>query len=137
MSPEQRPPEHVVQRDIVAVGASAGGVDTLQRLVSELPAELPASVLVVLHLMSAGTSLLDEILERSGYLPVTQAHDEEQLERGHVYVAPPDFHLLVRGDHVHLSAGPRENGSRPAIDPLFRSVARAYGRRAIGVILTG
>jgi len=131
------PNAHVVQRDLIVVGASAGGVEALQRLVADLPPELPASVLVVLHLMTSGTSVLDSILGRSGPLPVTQGHDGERLERGHVYVAPPDLHMLLRGSAIHLSAGPRENGHRPAVDPLFRSAARAFGARAIGVVLTG
>jgi two-component system chemotaxis response regulator CheB len=121
--------ERVVQRDIVVVGASAGGVEALQRLVAGLPPEFPASVLVVLHLMSAGTSVLDSILGRAGDVDVSQGVDGERLERGHVYVAPPDYHMLVRGPFVHLSAGPRENGHRPAVDPLFRSAARAFGPR--------
>jgi two-component system chemotaxis response regulator CheB len=127
----------VVQRDVIVIGASAGGVQALQSLVSQLPPELPASVLVVLHLMSAGTSVLDSILGRAGQLPATQARDGERLERGHIYCAPPDFHMLLRGSAIHLSAGPRENGHRPAIDPLFRSAARAYGPRVIGLVLTG
>jgi two-component system chemotaxis response regulator CheB len=127
----------VVQRDVIVVGASAGGVQALQSLVAQLPPELPAAVLVVLHLMSSGTSVLHSILDRAGPLPATQARDGERLERGHVYVAPPDYHLLLRGPNIHLSAGPRENGHRPAIDPLFRSAARAYGPRAIGAILSG
>lgn len=127
----------VVQRDLIVIGASAGGVQALQQLVADLPPELPASVLVVLHMMSSGTSVLDAILERAGELIVTKAADGERLERGHVYVAPPDCHLLVRGPNIHLSNGPRENGHRPAIDPLFRSAARAYGSRTVGVVLTG
>ena len=127
----------VVQRDVIVVGASAGGVQALQALVAQLPPELPASVLVVLHMMSSGTSVLHSILDRAGVLPATQAGDGERLERGHVYVAPPDYHMLLRGPDLNLSAGPRENGHRPAIDPLFRSAARAYGPRVIGVVLSG
>jgi two-component system chemotaxis response regulator CheB len=129
--------EPVIQRDLIVVGASAGGVQALQRLVADLPAELPASVLIVLHTMSSGTSVLDSILGRAGELPVTRASDGERLERGHVYVASPDRHLLIRGPQIHLSQGPRENGHRPAVDPLFRSAARAYGARTIGVVLSG
>lgn len=132
--PESEP---IVQRDVVVVGASAGGVPALQQLVASLPPELPASVLIVLHLSSTGTSVLHQILSRAANLDTTQAVDGERLERGHIYVAPSNHHLLLRGDHAHLSTGPRENGHRPAIDPLFRSAARAFGPRAIGVILTG
>ncbi len=133
--PVDAPP--VLQRDLIVVGASAGGVQALQRLVADLPPELPAAVLVVLHMMQTGTSVLDNILARAGQLPATQARDGERPERGHVYVAPPNAHLLLRGPYLQLSGGPRENGHRPAIDPLFRSAARARGPRAIGVVLTG
>jgi two-component system chemotaxis response regulator CheB len=129
--------EPVVQRDLIVVGASAGGVPALQKLVANLPPELPAAVLIVLHLMQTGTSVLDNILDRAGELPVTQARDGERLERGHIYVSPPNVHLLLRGPNIQLSNGPRENGHRPAIDPLFRSAARAFGPRAIGVVMSG
>jgi two-component system chemotaxis response regulator CheB len=132
--PEER---RVSQREIVAIGASAGGVEALGTLVAGLPAELPAAVLVVLHVLPTGTSVLPSILQRAGNLPAAPARQGEPLERGRIYVAPPDYHLLVADGHVELSRGPRENGHRPACDPLFRSVGRTYGRRAIGVILSG
>ncbi|HEY3491535.1 MAG TPA: chemotaxis protein CheB, partial [Solirubrobacterales bacterium] len=107
------------------------------QLVADLPPELPASVLISLHISSEGTSVLHNILSRAASLEASQAVSGERLQRGHIYVAPPDRHLLIRGSEIHLSAGPRENGHRPAIDPLFRSAARAYGSRVIGVVLTG
>ncbi|HEU4462892.1 MAG TPA: chemotaxis protein CheB [Solirubrobacterales bacterium] len=131
------PEKRVFQRDVVVVGASAGGVQALQRLVAALPPELPASILIALHLSAEATSVLHDILSRAGQLDASQAVDGERLERGRIYVAPPNRHLLVHGANVRLSAGPRENGHRPAIDPLFRSAARAYGPRVIGVVLTG
>lgn len=123
--------------ELVVAGASAGGVEALRALVAALPAGFPASVLVVLHVMEQGTSVLADILARAGVLPVANALDGEPLQRGRVYVAPPNCHLLVDGPVMRLSHGPRENGHRPAIDPLFRSAAEAFGPRAAGVILSG
>jgi two-component system chemotaxis response regulator CheB len=125
------------QRDLVVIGASAGGVDALQAIVAGLPPEFPAAVLVVLHVASAGTTVLPQILSRTGPLPATFAKDGETLVRGQIYVAPPDHHMLVHDNHLELTQGPRENGFRPAIDPLFRSAARAGDGRCIGVILSG
>jgi two-component system chemotaxis response regulator CheB len=125
------------QRDLVVVGASAGGVDALQTLVAGLPPEFPASVLVVLHVASSGTSVLPQILSRHGALPAAFPADDEPLRRGRIYVAPSDHHMLVYGRGIRLTHGPRENGHRPAIDPLFRSAARAAGNRVIGVVLSG
>jgi two-component system, chemotaxis family, protein-glutamate methylesterase/glutaminase len=122
---------------IVVVGASAGGVEALIHLAASLPSDLPAAMFVVLHLPATGTSALPEILRRHGPLPAAHVKDGEPIQPGRVYVAPPDHHVLLRTGHVHLSRGPRENGHRPAIDPLFRSAAREYATRVIGLVLSG
>ncbi len=127
----------MAQRDVVVVGASAGGVEALQTLVAGLPPDLPASVLAVLHLPPGCSSALVRILDRSGPLPAEPATDGRHLERGRVYVAPPDHHLLIRDGHLSLSSGPPECGHRPAIDPLFRSAALTHGSRTVGVVLSG
>jgi two-component system, chemotaxis family, protein-glutamate methylesterase/glutaminase len=125
-------------RDLIVIGASAGGVEALRVIAAALPAELPASILAVVHFPSYSVSTLPEILQRAGPLPARHPEDGERIRRGVLYLAPPDRHLLVeRGGTLRLSAGPRENGHRPAADPLFRSAARACGRRVIGVVLTG
>ena len=123
--------------NIIAVGASAGGVEALVRLVAALPAGLPASVFVTLHVPATFPSALPAILSRAGGLPAAHARDGQAFLPGHIYVAPPDHHLLLEGGAVRLSHGPRENGSRPAIDVMFRSAAHAHGPRVAGVVLTG
>jgi two-component system chemotaxis response regulator CheB len=122
---------------LVVVGASAGGVEALVSLAGELPADLDAAVCVVLHLPAGADSRLADIISRAGPLHATQARGGEELARGHVYVAPPDRHLIVRGRHVLVVRGPHENGLRPSIDVLFRSAATSYGRRAVAVVLSG
>lgn len=121
----------------VAVGASAGGIEALRNLVAALPADFAAAILVVLHLPPRGTSVLAQILDRAGALRAVQATDGEHPEPGTIYVAPPDRHLLAADGAIHLDHGPRSNGHRPAIDPLFRSVAAAYGSGCAGVVLSG
>jgi two-component system chemotaxis response regulator CheB len=123
--------------DIIAIGASAGGVEALVALVRDLPPDLPAAVFVALHIPAQSPSMLPMILDRSGPLPASQPQDGEVIEPGRIYVAPPDHHLLVNRGQIRVMHGPKENRHRPAIDPLFRSAARAYGPRVVGVVLTG
>jgi two-component system, chemotaxis family, protein-glutamate methylesterase/glutaminase len=124
-------------RDIVVVAASAGGLEPLRTLLAALPADLPASLLVVLHIPATGGRALPSILNRSGVLAAAAAEDGEQLRPGRVYVAPADLHLLVVDGKVRTSRGPRQNGVRPSADPLFRSAALYGGPRTIGVVLSG
>lgn len=121
---------------IIAIGASAGGVDAIRWLIAQLPQDLPASVFVVLHI-GAHKSELPWLLNRAGSLPASHPIDREPILPGHVYVAPPDHHMTIEPGIIRLTKGPRENWARPALDPLFRSAARTYGEAVIGVILTG
>ena len=125
------------RRNLIVIGASAGGIEALQKLLRKLPKNLDASVLIVLHTTSHGGSLLPHILQRFSALPVVHPEDGEQIERGIVYVALPDHHMIVEGRFLRVVQGPPENLHRPAIDPLFRSAAAFHSRRVIGVILTG
>jgi two-component system chemotaxis response regulator CheB len=122
---------------VVGIGASAGGVEALSTLIGQLPADIDAAILVVLHVSARGPSVLPDILSRSGALDAAHAVDGEPLERGRVYVAPPDRHLVLRGAHVRVLDGPKENGVRPGIDVLFRSLAQSFGARAVAVVLSG
>ena len=124
-------------RDLLAIGTSAGGFEALRFLARQLPPDLPASVLVTIHLSSQFRSELDAIITRTGPLPARFATDGEALVTGCIYLAPPERHLMVDGKRIWLGIGPRENNARPAIDPMFRSIAACCAHRAIGVILTG
>src|SRR5688572_13010110 len=113
-------------RDIIVIGASAGGVEAIPRLIASLPADLPASVFVVLHIPAQGRDLMPEIIRRTASLSVAHGVDGDSVRRGHIYVAPPDHHLQIDGTRVRISRGPRENFHRPSIDALFRSAAESY-----------
>ncbi|MBV9320695.1 MAG: chemotaxis protein CheB, partial [Mycobacterium sp.] len=123
--------------NVVAVGASAGGVEALSQLAAGLPPDLPYAVVVVLHMPAGAPSVLARIIDRNGPLPAVTAEDGAPLEQGIIHVAVPNRHLLVLDHRIVLSEGPTENGHRPAINALFRSVALAYRQRAVGVLLSG
>ena len=124
-------------RDLVVVASSAGGVEALKRLVALLPVDLPATVLVALHMPAGAPSLLPEILARASRMPVVPAAEGLPLRHSQIVVARPDRHLLVLEDAIALGGGARENGHRPSHDAMFRSAALARGNRVIGVVLTG
>ncbi|HEY7248380.1 MAG TPA: chemotaxis protein CheB [Xanthobacteraceae bacterium] len=121
---------------IIVIGASMGGVGALQRLAAGLQQDIRAALFIVQH-VGRGPSELPRLLSLSGPLRAAHARQAEAIRAGRIYVAPPDHHLILARGYTRLTRGPRENWARPAIDPLFRSAARAYGDCVIGVILTG
>ncbi|MEO7458125.1 MAG: chemotaxis protein CheB [Gemmatimonadaceae bacterium] len=127
----------MVTRDIIVIGASAGGVEALLQLAAGLPSDLGASLFVTVHFPRTSESVLPQLLNRAGPLPALHPGDGDRIERHCIYVAPPDRHLLVMSDDMRLSREPVEHGHRPAIDPMFRSAALAHGNRVIGVVLSG
>jgi two-component system chemotaxis response regulator CheB len=127
----------MANKDIIVIGASHGGIEAMKELVSGLPEGFHASVLLVQHSSSTAPGVLPRILMKAGPLPASFPADFEPLDLGHIYVAPPDYHMILERGLVRLTRDPKENHVRPAIDPLFRSAAFAYGPRVVGVVLTG
>jgi two-component system chemotaxis response regulator CheB len=127
----------MVKKDIVVVGGSTGGLDAFRTVAAALPMGLEASIFVALHSAPEAPGLLAAIFDRSGPLPAAYAVDGERIEKGRIYVAPRDRHLMLEPGRVCLSRGPKENRFRPAVDPLFRSAASVYGPRVVGVVLSG
>ena len=125
------------RRDIVVVGASAGGIEAARDLVAGLPANLAAAVLVVIHVPPDHPSIIPTLLAKRGRLPASHARDREPIIAGQIYVAPPGRHLVVMDSHMRLMSTATENLHRPSIDPLFRSAAASFGPRVIGVVLSG
>ncbi len=123
--------------DIIVVGGSAGAVEPMQELVRSFPPAMPAAVFMVLHVAPDFTSMLPQILGRAGALPAKHAEDNEPVRPGHILIAPPDRHLTIQDGVVRVTRGPRENRHRPAIDPLFRTAAKVFDARVIGIVLSG
>src|ERR1700680_3663072 len=137
---QEGPPGSLTEplRDIVVIGASRGGVEALRGIVAALPPNLQSTLLIVVHISPTHASLLPDVLSRAGQLPAEHGRNGMRIERGHIYVAPPDHHMTVGPiGFIRLDQGPKENYVRPAADPLFRSAASVYGSRVIGIILTG
>lgn len=124
-------------RDLVVIGGSAGSVGPLRAILSSIPPDFPAVIVVVLHVPSDSTGIFNTVAAASASLPVHAAKDGMMLERGNIYLGVPNFHLIIQDGILRLGSGPRENLVRPAIDPLFRSAAASHGPRAIGVVLSG
>lgn len=124
-------------RNIIVIGASAGGLDAVLELFKELPQGIAASIFLVIHVAPSTPSMLPAILSRRTKFKATHPKHGEEFHPGNIYVAPPDYHMLIKGNQVLLDHGPRENRHRPSIDPLFRSAAMHHGARVIGIILTG
>jgi two-component system, chemotaxis family, protein-glutamate methylesterase/glutaminase len=131
-----RHPDSSARRDQIVIGGSAGSLDTLRAIARQFPGDFPGTIFVVAHI-GQSRSALPDLLGRAGKLSSSHPLEEEPIRPGHIYVAPPDRHLVIEDDKVCLSRGPREHFTRPAIDPLFRSAARAYGPRVVGVVLSG
>lgn len=126
-----------VVRDVMVVGASAGGISAVIEILSRLPADLPAFMGVVIHRGADSTSSWAEVLGMKTKLRVVEPTQGDPLRRGFIYIAPADCHMRFEDDRIALDAGAKEHHTRPAVDPLFASAARAYGPRVVGVVLTG
>jgi two-component system, chemotaxis family, protein-glutamate methylesterase/glutaminase len=132
-------------RNVLAIGASTGGPRALEKLISLFPADIPAAVLVVQHMPPGFTASLCRRLNSKTALRVKEAHEGDMVEEGTVLVAPGDYHMEIvqktvsgqKKEIVHLSCGPKELGSRPSVNALFRSIAPIYGSRVISLVLTG
>jgi two-component system chemotaxis response regulator CheB len=123
--------------DVIVVGSSAGGITALGQIIAGLPADFQAPVFIVQHLAADRPSELAGILDRAGPLPAIYPIDGSKITGGTIYIAPPDHHMLIEGDHILVKKGPKENRFRPSIDALFRSAAYTFGSGVVGVILTG
>jgi two-component system chemotaxis response regulator CheB len=130
-------PTDVIARNIIAIGASAGGIEAIQKVISGFQPDLRAAVFVTQHLSDRSQGILPDILNRVGSLPAMHPWEETPIQMGRIYVAPPDYHLLLTPDTVYLGHGPKENLQRPCINTMFRSAAASHGERVAGVLLTG
>jgi two-component system chemotaxis response regulator CheB len=125
------------KRNIIVIGASAGGFEAIKQVIAGLPSDLDAAIFIVWHLSPKTIGILPDVLNKLSILHAKNARDFDEIRMGHIYIAPPDRHLLLEADHIRVTKGPKENRFRPAVDPLFRSAAYTFGNRVIGVVLSG
>jgi len=126
-----------MKRNIIVIGASAGGFKALTNLVAGLPSDLNAAIFIVWHLAPDSLNILPRLLNEQCTISATTAVDRQPVAFNQIFTAPADRHLILERGYMRVTAGPKENRFRPAVDPLFRSAALAYGSRVIGVILSG
>ena len=136
-NPEEGQPILADNQRIIVIGASAGGFEAFKQVISGLPADFAAPIFIVWHMSPDVKGILPHVLNRQNTIPATQAVNDEIIRQRHIYVAPPDYHLLIERDRIRITHGPKENRFRPAVDPLFRSAAYHYGNRVIGIVLSG
>jgi two-component system chemotaxis response regulator CheB len=127
----------VATPNLIVIGGSAGAIEALLELVPQFPAEIDAAICIVVHFPADSPSLLPQLLRRHTKLSVSPATEGAELKSGQIYIAPPDWHLLIEDHTCRLSHGPREHGYRPSIDAMFRTAAEAFGTNTVGVILSG
>jgi len=127
----------MAKKNIIVIGASAGGFDAIRQLTSALPADLNAAIFIVWHMSPDVRGVLPQVISRQKKLLAVNAADNEPIMLNRIYVAPPDRHMILEEGHVRVTRGPKENRFRPAVDPLFRSAAYIYGARVIGIVLSG
>ena len=125
------------KRNIVVIGGSTGGFEAFKKIVQDLPPDLDASIFIVWHMSATLRGILPEVLNKLNTIRAVNASDNEPIQFNRIYVAPPDHHLLIEEGRIRVTHGPKENRFRPAVDPLFRSAAYTYGKRVIGVVLSG
>ena len=122
---------------IIVIGASTGGFEAFKKIVGGLPADFSTPIFIVWHMSPDIRGVLPQVLNRINTIHAAHAYNDETIKPGRIYIAPPDHHMLLEEGKVLVTRGPKENRFRPAVDPLFRSAAYAYGKRVIGVILSG
>lgn len=134
---KEKEDDNLAQQRIIVIGASTGGFEAFKTIIKMLPSDFATPIFIVWHMSPDIRGVLPQVLNRENKIWAAHAYNNEEIKPARIYVAPPDYHLLLQYGRVRVTHGPKENRFRPAVDPLFRSAAYAYGNRVIGVILSG